>query len=133
VGGGALEFGAIPMGEISAGVVGALAKIEEGLFGRVGETDIVVHQEEFAFLRVVEGFGGLNGAVLEAGGSVGGVSVEGGVLDDFSIAGPEADADYFVRVAFFCDGVRIRANGRAAAGETRDGEIEAAPEEMDGA
>ena len=103
------------------------------MFGRVGEANVVVHQEEFAFLGVVEGFGGLDGAVLEARGFRRGVGVEGGVLDDFSIAGPEADADYFVRVTFFCDGVRIRANGRAAAGETRDGEIEAAPEEMDGA
>src|SRR5229473_2038507 len=50
VGGGALEFGAIPVGEIGAGVVGGLAEIEERLFGGVGETDIVVHQEEFAFL-----------------------------------------------------------------------------------
>jgi hypothetical protein len=101
------------------------------LFGGVGETDIVVHQEEFAFLGVVEGFGGLDGAVLEARGFRRGVGVEGGVLDDFSVAGPETDADYFVRVAFLCDGVGIRANGRAAAGETGDGEIKAAPEEMD--
>src|SRR6266481_874267 len=131
--GGSFEFSAIPVGQVGAGVAGGLAEIEQGLFGRVGEADIVVHQEEFAFFGAIEGFGGLNGTVFEAGGFGGGVGVEGGVLDDFSIARPEADADYFVGVAFLRDGVRIRAERCAAAGETGDGEIEAAPEEMDGA
>jgi hypothetical protein len=51
VGGGALEFGAIPVCEIGAGVVSALAESEEGLLRRVRETDIVVHQETFVRRR----------------------------------------------------------------------------------
>jgi len=75
----------------------------------------------------------LDGAVFEAGRFGGRVGVEGGVLDDFAVAGPEADADDFVGVAFFCDGVGVVADGCAAPGETGDGQIETAPEEMHGA
>jgi len=133
VGGGAFEFDAVPVGKIGGGVICGLAEGEEIAFGRVGEADVVVHEKEFGLFRVVEGFCGLDGTVFETWRLGGGVGVEGGVFDDFSIAGPKAHADDFVGVAFFCDAIGVGANGRAASGETRDGEIEAAPEEMHGA
>ena len=133
MGGRAFEFGAVPVGEIGGGVVGGLAEGEEIAFGRVGEPDDVVHEKEFGFFGAIESFCGLNGAVLETWRLGCGVGVKGGVFDDFAIAGPEADADEFVGVAFFYDGIGAGTDGGAASRETRDGEIEAAPEEMHGA
>src|SRR5260370_30913708 len=76
--GGSFEFGAIPVGQVGAGVAGGLAEIEEGVFGRVGEAGIGVKQEEFAFFGGIRSFGGGYCTVFEGrrvGGGVGGERV----------------------------------------------------------
>src|SRR6202044_3180467 len=61
-----------------------------------------------------------------------GVAVEG-CLAVAAVTGPEAGADDLVRVGLAGDRVGAFARRSGAAGEARDREIEAAPEEMYGA
>ena len=78
---------------------------------------------------MIEGGSGLRGLSGETGGLGRSVGVEGWSVE--AGAGPEAGADYFVRVSFAGDGIGAGAFGGAAAGEARDAEVEASPEEMD--
>jgi hypothetical protein len=69
------------------------------------------------------------GQTLRLGGGVG---VEGG-LADVRVSEPEAEGDDLVRAGLARDRVRARPLWGTSAGKAGDGEVEAVPEELDGA
>ena len=58
---------AVPLAKIGGRFVGALAEVEERIAGRFGAAHIVVHQQEFAELLVVECRGGTRLPLAETG------------------------------------------------------------------
>src|SRR5689334_15110455 len=124
------QLSAIPMREIRASIISALTKIQQRLFRRFRQPNILIHQEEFALLSAIERLCGLYGAVLETGWFRRGISVERGVLNDLSISRPKSRTDDLVRVTLFRDYVGIRTGWGAPARETRRRQIETSPKEM---
>ena len=123
---------AVPVAQGGSGGVGGAAEVQEGGGGGLCCAEVVVHEQELAQLGVVKGSLGMDGGGLEAGRLGDGVGVEG-CASDISAAGPESDTAYLVRIGFAGHGVGFGAVGGAASGEAADGEVEAAPEEVDGA
>src|SRR5208282_824945 len=71
----------------------------------------------------------LHWLLRKAGRLRSGIGVKSWSLD-FAAAGPESRTDNFVGVGFAGDGVGLWSWRSAAAGEARDGQVEASPEKM---
>src|ERR1700680_286303 len=104
-----LQVCAIPVTRSCTRFIGALTKVQQRLFRRVGLADIFVHQKEFLLLATIKRFRGKHAALLESRRLRGGIGVESRVFHNFAIARPESVADYFVRVSLFGDRICSRA------------------------
>src|SRR5580700_4506187 len=125
-----LEICAIPVCEIRGGFVGGPAKFKKRGAGIGGLARVVIHPAETLALRAVVGLRRRNFGVAITGRFGRGVGIKRGVCN-ITTTGPPADAADFVRVSFPRDGVCTGTVWCAAAGETRDAQIETAPEKMD--
>src|SRR5215210_793435 len=72
------QRGAIPVGEVCAGLVGALEEIKKRALRIVGRAHGIVGEDELVEVAAVEGRGGARGRFLETCGLRRGVGVEGG-------------------------------------------------------
>jgi hypothetical protein len=122
---------AIPMGELSAGFVGGLTKVEERGAGRWGAANIVIHENELVELRVVPGGVRAHARFAEAWWLGSHVVIEGWPFE--AAAGPKADAADLVGIGFAGDGIGAGAFRGGATGKTGDGMVEATPEKVHGA
>src|SRR5258708_8121178 len=118
------------MSEIRGGIVCGLAKIKHGVLGRFRCAHIVVHQQEFAQLFVVESCWWAHGTIAKSIGHRRGVGIERSSLD-VTPTRPKTYAADFMRIRFSARRVRSSAFRCATSGEARDGEIKTAPKEMD--
>src|SRR6476646_3438492 len=125
-----LERAPVPTPEIRTRRVCRFAERAQRSARRLRLADVVVHQHELAELPMVDGWIGSHASVAQARGLGRRIRIEGRV-GDFAAAGPEAHAADFVRVRFARYRIGTRTLGGASSGESRDGEVEAAPEEMD--
>src|SRR5579864_5068660 len=120
---------AVPISQAGGRVIGTVQEFHEsGLWVGCG-AHVVVHQQEFFHLRMIEGCGGANFAFRKAGWFGRGRRVECGP-DDVASTGPESRAAYLVRVGFAGDGVGSGPFGGWSTREARHRQIEASPEKM---
>ena len=120
-----------------AALVGGLEELPECLVGRGGGAHGLVGQDELAEIRVPDGPGGTDLLLGEAIGRGVRVGVEDGRGGD-GAAGPEARAGDLLGVGLPGDPIRqvgdpARVRGGRPSGEAGHREVEAAPEEMNGA
>src|SRR5262249_55245138 len=130
----ALERCAVPLRRVRGRGVRACQEIEQCRFRVRGLTHLLVRENELTESLVIVS-GGRHRLAGKTGRLGVGVGIEGGAREGV-IPGPEAGAAHLVRIRFA--GYFIRESryatgmpGRPPSGEARDGEIEAAPEEMD--
>src|ERR1700733_2851668 len=90
---------------------------------------IFIQQDELAQRFVVARACGLARCVLKTLRRRGGIAIESGFTKT-TIAWPEACADYFTGISLAGDGVGTGAGRRRPAGESRNRQIEASPEEV---
>src|SRR5271165_6139738 len=126
----ALQGLPVPLGAHRGGFISALQKIHQCGFGRIGDSHVVIHHQEFFHLRVVESCLWTDSLFRKTGRLGRSVGVKGWTRDVAS-AGPEPRTADFVRVSFACDRVGARALRSAPSGEARHRVIEASPEKVD--
>src|SRR5437763_7499323 len=90
---------AVPVGQGGSGLVGALAKLHNGLAGSIGGAHVLVFEKKFPHLRVPISGVWPYGLFFESGGSGFGVRIEG-CLREIKIARPKPKANDFVRIGF---------------------------------
>src|SRR5664280_906515 len=120
---------AVPIAEDGGGFVCALQKLQQGILGRAGVADIVVHQQEFAKLGVIESFPGTHGLPCKSFRLRGGIGIKCR-RRDFAASGPEAGAAYLVGISFARNRVGARTFRRGPPREAGYSKIEASPEKM---
>src|ERR1700737_2641620 len=122
---------AIPLPKRGPNFVGALEKCKECLLRRGSVAHILIQQEEFSQFATVEGLLWANGGGWQSRRLWRGIGIErrGG---ETVIAGPEATTDLFMGHRFARHAIGTRSLGGAPTGEEGHGEVEAAPEEVDG-
>src|SRR5882672_4272606 len=126
-----LQIRAIPISKNGSCFVGALAKVQQQLPGRVRRPNIVIHQKEFVFLVAIKSLCGSHSTFLESRRLRSGIGVEGCILHNVAIAGPKSHANYLMGVGLFGNRVGARTLRRTPTGEARHRQIETAPKEMD--
>src|ERR1700682_3794036 len=119
----------VPLPEVSARLVRALAKFEQRLSGRVRRAHVVVHQEKLAHLFAIKSFNGAHWAITKSRGLRRGIRIESRVLH-FSAAWPKSHADDFVGIGLPGDAVGTGAFRRAPSGKSRNRKIKTPPKEM---
>src|SRR5579862_139357 len=127
----AFERFAIPLTAFGSGDVGALKEVHQRCFRICVGADVVVHQQEFFHLRMIESCRGTNRLRREAVRLRCGVRIECGPFD-VSAAGPESHAAHLMRVSLASNRIGSSALRRSAAREASHGQIETSPEEMHG-
>jgi hypothetical protein len=122
---------AIPLPKRGPCFVGALEKRQQRLLRRGSVAHVLIPQEEFSQFATVEGLRWTNGGGWQSRRLRRGIGIErrGG---ETVIAGPEATTDLFMGHRFARHAIGPRSLGGAPTGEERHGEVEAAPEEVDG-
>lgn len=125
---------AIPPGQAGRGLVSRLKKFEEHRIGRLRLTYSVIREKEFAEIVAIERRLRTDRRRREAGRLRVCVRIERRLVER-AAAGPEPAARDFVRVRFTRHGIRqiryaARMRRRGSAGETGDGKIQRAKEQM---
>src|SRR5690348_9409234 len=117
------------MAQRSAGIVRALREIEKNGARIRAAAHFFIRQEKLAHLFVVKSGGRPNRCSRKSRRLRRGIRVKRRVNHAF-VPRPKTNADDFVRIRFARHFIGARALGCAASGESRDGEIETAPEKM---
>src|SRR5579863_8099456 len=125
-----LEIRPRPLCIDCVGFVRRLAKLEKRCVGISGRPHGFVRQYEFAHILAIGSGRGSNAILTEPRGLGTGIRIVGRLFH-VAAAGPEADGADFVGIGFPGDEIGAGAFGRAASRKAANGEIEAAPEEMD--
>ena len=123
------ELAPVPIPEIRACLIRALAKLEQRVSRRYCCPHVIVHQQKLAQLFIVKRGCRADRMLSKSRGLRRGIRIEGCSFY-ISATRPKSHADDFVGVCLPCDAVRSGALWRAAPGKTGHGKIEAPPKEM---
>src|SRR6266850_2577594 len=129
---GPFQVRPVPLAEVGARLVCALAKFEQSISRRLRRSYFVVHQEKLAHLFAVKSFFRTHRAIAKSGGLRRGIGIKSRAIH-FSPARPKTHADDFMGIGLPCDDVSAGAFRRAPAGKSSHSKVKASPKEVHGA
>src|ERR1700686_1795143 len=91
---------------------------------------VLIHKKKFVFLAAIKSLRWHHALLFEARRLRRGISIKCRVFYYLAIAWPKSVADYFMRVSFSGDVVRVRTFRRAPARKPCGRQIKTAPEKM---